>query len=72
MRDRIALPLIVLAAAAMIVLALVWPQGQGVRSPRPFGHPVTSAGKTVTVKGKTVQPTGAVQDVAEDALHDAQ
>jgi hypothetical protein len=27
------------AAAAMIALALVWPQGLGTRSPAPFGHP---------------------------------
>lgn len=24
----------------MIALAAVWPQGQGARSPEPFGHPV--------------------------------
>jgi hypothetical protein len=27
-----------LLAAAMIALALVWPQGLGARSPDPFGH----------------------------------
>ena len=39
MRDRIFLPLCVLAAIAMVALALVWPQGMGARSPEPFGHP---------------------------------
>lgn len=28
-------------AALMIALALVWPQGDGARSPWPFGHQVT-------------------------------
>jgi hypothetical protein len=28
-------------AAAMILLAAVWPQGVGARSPAPFGHAVT-------------------------------
>jgi hypothetical protein len=38
MLDRFAFPLIALAAAAVIGLALVWPQGYGARSPGPFGH----------------------------------
>jgi hypothetical protein len=38
MLDRLFLPLIALAAAAAIALALVWPQGLGDRSPAPFGH----------------------------------
>jgi len=27
-----------LVAAAIILVALVWPQGEGARSPKPFGH----------------------------------
>ncbi len=42
MRDRLTLPLMALAALAMIALALVWPQGQGRRSPAPFGHPMAA------------------------------
>ena len=38
MLDRFYLPLVALAAAAAIALALVWPQGLGDRSPAPFGH----------------------------------
>lgn len=38
MLDRLALPLIVLTAACVIALAMVWPQGYGARSPAPFGH----------------------------------
>jgi len=40
MRDRYALPFLALAALALVALALVWPQGQGRRSPAPFGHPL--------------------------------
>ena len=32
------MPVLGLAAAAAIVLSLVWPQGLGARSPGPFGH----------------------------------
>ncbi len=42
MRDRFALTFLSLAALAMIGLALVWPQGQGRRSPAPFGHPMAA------------------------------
>ncbi|HEY5006457.1 MAG TPA: hypothetical protein VII42_00550 [Caulobacteraceae bacterium] len=38
MRDRLTLPLMAVAALAMIALAMVWPQGLGRRSPGPFGH----------------------------------
>lgn len=38
MLDRLYLPLLGLAAALVIALALVWPQGLGDRSPPPFGH----------------------------------
>jgi hypothetical protein len=38
MLDRLSLPLIALIAIAVIVLAMVWPQGYGARSPAPFGH----------------------------------
>lgn len=42
MRDRLVLPLLVIAGLAMIALALVWPQGLGRRSPAPFGHAVAA------------------------------
>lgn len=38
MLDRFFFPLTALAAAMVIALALVWPQGVGARSPGPFGH----------------------------------
>jgi hypothetical protein len=42
MSDRALFPLMGLFAVAMIALALVWPQGQGARSPGPFGHAPTT------------------------------
>jgi hypothetical protein len=42
MSDRVFFSLLALAAIAMIAVALVWPQGQGRRSPAPFGHPVAA------------------------------
>jgi sensor c-di-GMP phosphodiesterase-like protein len=41
MDDRLFYPLMALAVAGMIVLAAVWPQGMGARSPGPFGHQPT-------------------------------
>ncbi len=38
MLDRLYLPILGLLTAAVIALALVWPQGLGDRSPPPFGH----------------------------------
>jgi hypothetical protein len=39
--DRIFYPLAALVAAGLIALAMVYPQGEGDRSPGPFGHPPT-------------------------------
>ena len=58
MPDSIALPAIALVAAGLIALALVWPQGQGARSPAPFGHrlaaieaPTPAAKPTLMLRG---------------------
>lgn len=71
MRDRFALPLLVLIAAAMIALGLVWPQGQGTPSPSPFGHPMAAPEKDVTVDGRHLGSIRGAQEAAEDALQSA-
>ena len=50
MPDRIFMPLRGRVAAALITLALVWPQGQGDRSWGPFGH--TPVQQTPEMKAK--------------------
>lgn len=39
MPDRVFYPLSALALVLLIALASVYPQGQGARSPKPFGQP---------------------------------
>jgi hypothetical protein len=39
--DRIFYPLAALVAAALITLAMIYPQGEGARSPGTFGHTPT-------------------------------
>ena len=54
MRDRFILPLLALVAIAMVALAFVWPQGQGRRSPDPFGRPMAVPEDKVTAGGHTI------------------
>ncbi len=42
MPDSLALSATAVVAAGLIALAMVWPQGQGARSPAPFGHPLAA------------------------------
>ena len=39
--DRVFYPVCGALAVLMVALALVWPQGEGARSPWPFGHTAT-------------------------------
>jgi hypothetical protein len=50
MRDRFFYPLTIALTAGMILLALVWPQGQGQRSPAPFGHEPTTPAKSAGLR----------------------
>ena len=54
MRDRYILPLLALVAIAMVALAFVWPQGQGRRSPDPFGHPMATPRDKAAAGGRTI------------------
>lgn len=73
MLDRFYLPLLALAAAAAVALALVWPQGLGDRSPAPFGHePVL---RTPEMQAAMKRETEAAQrrvDQAREAVRNIQ
>jgi len=40
MSDRVFFAVVALLALALVGVALVWPQGQGARSPEPFSEPL--------------------------------
>jgi hypothetical protein len=40
----------------MTALSLAWPQGQGARSPPPFGHDLSAPERMITVGGRPVAP----------------
>ena len=44
-----------IAALALVLLALVFPQGRGARSPKPFGHQ-TEAAREAWVAAHTPKP----------------
>jgi len=58
MPDAIAYPLIGLITAGVVALALVWPQGEGARSPKPFGHPLAAAGQASPAEPAGVRVNG--------------
>ncbi|MDE2486510.1 MAG: hypothetical protein KGO51_03860 [Alphaproteobacteria bacterium] len=73
MLDRLYLPLLALATAAVIALAMVWPQGLGARSPAPFGH--TPVQQTPAMKTAMERETEASQQRikrAQDAVRNLQ
>jgi hypothetical protein len=55
--DRVFYPLAALLAVAAIALASVYPQGQGARSPKPFGH-------ATWMQTHPKKPPGPVKDPA--------
>jgi hypothetical protein len=63
MLDRFFFPILGLATALIIALALVWPQGLGDRSPGPFGS---------TPLQRTPEMKAAMQRQAEAAQRDSQ
>ena len=56
--DRVFYPLFLLLAGALVALAMVWPQGQGRPSPKPFGHPMATS---VTPIGKPLAQRLGIQ-----------
>jgi hypothetical protein len=58
MSDRLFFAIAALVAAALVALALVWPQGYGRRSPWPFGGPVRTS-EAVKAEPSKAQPKPA-------------
>ncbi|WP_309092190.1 hypothetical protein [Phenylobacterium sp.] len=81
MLDRLYMPLLALAAAGAVALAMVWPQGLGDRSPDPFGHPPVQRSPEVQAAMKreheaamrrTDQAREAVRNIQNEALAPSQ
>jgi hypothetical protein len=73
MLDRFYLPLLGVAAAGAIALAMVWPQGLGDRSPSPFGHEPVQ--RTAAMQAAMRRETEAAQkrlDLAREAVRNIQ
>jgi hypothetical protein len=77
MLDRLYMPMLVLAAVAAIVLAALWPQGYGDRSPAPFGFtpiqrtPAMQAAmkrETLAAQRRTSQARDTVRDMQTQAI----
>lgn len=63
--DRFYLPFLALAAAALIAVAMVWPQGLGDRSPGPFGHEPVQ--RTAAMQAAMKRETRASEERLEQA-----
>ena len=73
MLDRLYLPLLGLAAAGAIAIALVWPQGLGDRSPAPFGRePVQRTAKMQQAMQRETAASQARLNNAREAVRDLQ
>ncbi len=56
MFHRVAIGVLVAIGLAMTALSLVWPQGQGARSPPPFGHDLSAPERMITIGGRPIAP----------------
>ena len=65
MLDRFYLPFLAFAAIAAVVLAMVWPQGLGDRSPAPFGHEPVQ--RSAAMQAKIRAETAAAQKRVDQA-----
>lgn len=65
MSDRLFYPLAALAAVLMVALGLVWPQGFGARSPRPFGHEVQVPDYVLAERRKAAEEAAKAQAAAQ-------
>jgi len=68
MPDSFALPTAAVLAAALIALSLVWPQGEGARSPAPFGHPLAVNAQTTPAAPPPLALRGPLKLAVHKAL----
>jgi hypothetical protein len=70
--DRIFYPLAALVIAALIALAMVYPQGEGARSPGPFGHTPTQQTAAAVALVQHNATAAAEQKKADQAIQNQQ
>ncbi len=58
-------------AVLIIAFSLVWPQGEGRRSPKPFGHAITEPDYYRMVRERDARRAQEAQQKAADAKRDA-
>ena len=71
MNDRTFYIAAAVAAVLIIALSTMWPQGEGSRSPAPFGHAVTQPDYYRMVRERTVRQTQEAQQKAAQEQRDA-
>ncbi|WP_031238203.1 hypothetical protein [Asticcacaulis sp. AC466] len=67
MNAKIFYPAAALIAILMIALSFVWPQGQGQRSPAPFGHAIEKPDYFRMVRERDARLKKQAEDKARDA-----
>lgn len=71
MNDRAFYIASAVAAVLIIAFSLVWPQGEGKRSPGPFGHAVTQPDYYRMLRERNERLTREAQDKAAQQKRDA-
>lgn len=67
MNDKLFYPLVFVGIIVLVALALVWPQGEGARSPAPFGHDIIQPDRIRAEKEKAARKAKKLADEAHKA-----
>jgi hypothetical protein len=71
MPDKIFYPAAAIVAILLIALSFVWPQGQGMISPAPFGHKIELPDYFRMVRERSIRHAREAQHKADDARRQA-
>jgi len=71
MNDRAFYIASAVVAVLIIAFSMVWPQGEGSRSPGPFGHPVTQPDYYRMVRERSERQAREAQQKATEEQRDA-